>query len=96
MLLDTDPGLRYRDSQILVEDVRLDASGPEHSLVVLILEATRPECLFGWRWTLDPPDHLDIEDPYFPAMIAAANLQEYIQGGPGLPSECEPDDVTWF
>lgn len=82
---------------ILVEDVYLDELDPEYPLVVLLRDESRPECLFGYRWSLKPEWSADpLQDPYFPAMLTAVNLRETLIGGPGLPRDCDPDSITWF
>lgn len=88
----------HSEDLIFVEDVRLDDSGAEDELVVLLRDKSRPRCLFGWRWSLAgwDSDPIATEDPYFPAMIAWANLEEHLVGGPGLPWECDPEGINWF
>ena len=36
------------------------------------------------------------EDPNLLATIISANLEESLVGGPGLPDECDAENVTWF
>jgi len=97
MLLKEDRKVGRPEERVFVEDVRLDAAGPEHALIVLLRDGSRPGCLFGWRWPMGPEwSDASLEDPYFPAMIATANLGESLIGGPGLPRECDPETITWF
>ena len=95
----SDKGSRVgRDTdRILVEDAFLGEIDPEYPLVVLLRDASRPECLFGFRWPLGPEWSADqLQDPYFPAMLTAVNLMETLTGGPGLPRDCAPGCITWF
>ena len=95
--LDKGSRLGRETELILVEDVYLDELDPEYPLVVLLRDESQPECLFGYRWPLEPEWSEDpLQDPYFPALIAWANLEESIVGEPGLPRECDPDSITWF
>ena len=66
--------------------VRLDASGPEHEVVVLLRDLTRPEYLFGWSTpAVDPQHHkfFELAPRYclkeaaeIHAMIVAVNLEK--------------------
>ncbi len=56
-LIERDRGLFY-DGKIRVEDIRLDASGPQHMLEIFFRDDARPRCLFGWRF---PATELDTD-----------------------------------
>lgn len=95
--LDKGSRVGRETDRILVEDVYLDEIDPEYPLVVLLRDESRPECLFGYCWPLELEWSADpLQDPYFPAMLTAANLRETLVGGPGLPRDCDPDGITWF
>jgi hypothetical protein len=95
--LDKGSSVGRETDRIVVEDVYLDEADSEHVLVVLLRDESRPGCLFGYRWPLEPEWSADpLQDPYFPAMLTAVNLRETLAGGPGLPEDCNPDGITWF
>ena len=97
------------DGTIRVEDVRLDTSrDDEHMVEVILSDATRPKCRFGWRYPATEAD--DREDPtpweagpsgpeqaeVWAHAFALTNLQEQLEAaGHGLPDECDPERVTW-
>ncbi|HET7480902.1 MAG TPA: hypothetical protein VFJ72_15465 [Rubrobacteraceae bacterium] len=100
---------RFKDRgyrKIQVEDVRLDESKPEHELIILFRDLTRPECLFGFnmeaveRGQLIGPDdahtfYTTLEDAAQGwTIVVWANFQERIIGEP-LPTDCLPDETTW-
>lgn len=60
-LTERDAGLRY-DGKILVEDVRLDASGPEHMLEILFRDDACLKYLFGWRYPATEADSDALEE----------------------------------
>jgi hypothetical protein len=73
-----------REQHVVVESIRLNVSGPEHEVVVLLRDLTRPECLFGWRAPVVAPEDGESFEPAphyglhnaaeMPAMIVAVNL----------------------
>ena len=63
------------------------------------IQEKQPGFLLGWRWPLSPEwseDPVMTEDPNLLATIISANLEESLVGGPGLPDECDAENVTWF
>ena len=96
-----------REQHAVVESVRLDASGPEHEVVVLLRDLTRPECLLGRRAPAVAPEDDKFFEPLpqyglkdaaeIHAMVAAVNLEEdLLATGYGLPKDCSSSIVTWF
>jgi hypothetical protein len=96
-----------REQHVVVESVRLDASGPDHEIVVLLRDLTRPECQFGWRATAVAPEHDEFFEPTpryglkdaaeNHAMIVAVNLEEDLLAiGYGLPKDCSSSGINWF
>lgn len=97
-----------REGLIKIEDIRIEASKPERMIVVLFRETARPECLFGWRFpvsdessqenstgettqTLGPEQAI----AWARAIVLSNFLEQIEASGLGLPSKCDPDDVTW-
>jgi hypothetical protein len=60
-LIEQDPGLRYGDRKITIEDVRLDTSGATHMLEILLRDEARPGCLFGWRFPATEADSDELQ-----------------------------------
>ena len=112
-LIEQDPGLRY-DGKITVEEVRLDTDLPVHMLEILLRDAARPRCLFGWRFPATEADVDALEGVEHPALweegvrgpeqaeiwagtFVRTNFEEEIEAaGHGLPSECDPESITWI
>lgn len=98
-LLGEKPGTFHPGRGIGVEDVRLERSGKESSVVVTFRDLKRPECLFGRREDAVGPSE-PWEDPYRDAPegwaeIVAINLQEDVEAkGRGLPRKCYPGGAT--
>jgi hypothetical protein len=95
------------DGSIWIEDIRLDTSGPEHMVEVLLWDKTRPECRFGWRYPATEADESHAEWSAAPRgpeqaeiwahTFVLTGLQEELEAvGYGLPDECKPTAVTWF
>ena len=58
---------------VRVEEVRLDASGPEHEIVLLFRDLARSRCLFGYRIeALEAPDVLHERSNPYPDLVSAA------------------------
>lgn len=90
-----------------IEEIKLDTSRPEHEVVVLLRDLSRPECLFGWRaHAVDPEDSEAFEPgPRYGlkdaaeihAMVVAVNLEEDVLAvGYSFPKDCSPDGVNRF
>ena len=98
--------LRIGGWGLRVEDVRLETSGHERMLAILLRDEARPECLFGWRFPSNDRSETDPEArrswgpeqaEVWANAIVLTNLEEEIMAvGYGLPSECAPEGVTWF
>ena len=96
----------YTWKGIGVEKTYLDASAPEHEVVVLLRDLSRPECLFGWRAPAVEPGVFE-NDLYVyrsvkdaaesHAAVVSVNLQEdfditdFVRRRP-----CTPGAVNWF
>jgi hypothetical protein len=93
---------------ITFEDTRIETNEDDYDLVVLFREDARPECLFGRRWSkiwameLEDQQGLSVEIDDEEAVegfvtLFIVNLGEEIEATDlGLPSECDPDSVTWI
>ncbi len=92
---------------VRIEEVRLDASDPEHEIMVLFLDLGRPDYLFGYRIeALETSDVLHARtnpylDPASAARAWAENVwvlfeEEVFAVGCGLPNDCSPEGVTWI
>ncbi len=91
---------------VRVEEVRLDASKPEHEVVVLFRDLARPRCLFGHRIeALETPDVLHERSNPYPDLASAARgwagvawvlFEEGVFSGYGLPGDCSAKGVTWM
>jgi hypothetical protein len=78
--------------------------------VILLREARRPHCLFGFRIAVREPSPVDNSDwqwqdredpegsiPQGSAQVIFANLMERVEAADmGLPEECDPDGITWI
>ena len=109
-LIEENPKLEHRGNRIKVEDVKVDRSGPEHFVYIFFREETRPECLFGFHtdpveWDTNPLAETIVLDPSegcwgpeeWAGQILATGFKEQILAfGHGLPSECDPERVTWI
>ena len=98
-----DNGHRYfadHGYDISVEEIRLELPGLDDEAVILFREASRPECLFGYKASLAEP--ATSEGPIFPdsegwAGVILSTLDGRITAiDRGLPDECEPDGITWI
>ena len=89
-----------------MEEVRFNASAPEHEAVVLLRDLKRPECLFAWRTPAVEPGAFeedwawssrvkDAAEIY--AEIVSVNLEEDLVST-NFPRRraCSPGAVTWF
>jgi hypothetical protein len=97
--------LRDQGWMIWVEDVRLDVSEHERTVTILFRDDARPRCLFGWRFSsndereTDPdarrswgPEQAEV----WAGTIVLTNFEEQIVAEDlGLPSECDPEGITW-
>lgn len=101
--------LLEREGRIKVEDVRLDTSGPLHRTCVLFRETARPECLFGFRMEAVGDETESSSDPLvfdplegywgpekWASTIIVTHFEEQVEAiGLGLPTDCDPDGITW-
>ena len=98
--------LRAEGRIITVEEIRLEVSGHERMLAIFFRDGARPECLFGWRFPSNDREEADPEARrswgpeqarVWAGTIVLTNLEEEITSeGYGLPSECDPEGITWF
>jgi len=97
----------YSVGKIQVEEIRLNASEPNHMLEILFRDDARPECLFGWRYPAtdseapDDPEAITSSGPAQAEFAAEAfvitSFVEQIEAlGYGLPAECDPGGLTWI
>ncbi len=99
-LLGDKPGIFHPGGGVRIEDVRLEGSREEGSVVITFRDQRRPECLFGRKEdAVGPPESW--EDPYRDAPegwaeLVAINLQEDVVSSPGLPRKCNPGSITWM
>ena len=82
-------------ARLRIEAVTVEETTPHGPhIAVLFRDDSRPECLFGWRWswTEDPrDDELD-----FAAQMLRVNLEEDVLSERyGLPADAS-EGVTWF
>jgi hypothetical protein len=103
-LVETLSWLRREGWMIRVEGVRLDVSEDERMVVILFRDEARPQCLFGWRFPSNDEEETDPEvrrawgPPQAEAWVSIVltNFEEQIMAeGHGLPSECDPESITW-
>jgi hypothetical protein len=83
--------------RISIESISREPA-PSIAAVVLLRDATRPECLFATRLPYDVVKALGFgqENAALAASICAANIEEEITAvGHGLP-ECAPGQTAWF
>jgi hypothetical protein len=99
-LLGGEPVTHRGGIAVRIESVELE----EHSVVVLLRDARRPECLFGFKDSIawpgiidkDTPDPSSESNADWRAEVYVANLIETLVGGPGLRQPCSSGDVTWL
>lgn len=98
-----------RDGRIKIEDVRLDTSGPLHSVHILFRDLGRSRCLFGyWAGAVEDeetssadPIMLDPQEGYWgpeewASTIIVTHFEEQLAAvNLGLPPECDPGGITW-
>jgi hypothetical protein len=93
---------------ITIEEVRIETNDADYDLVVLFREDARPECMLGRRWSniwaMELGDEKDLsvrisDEEAVEGFVTLfiVNLDEEIEAVDlGLPSECDPDSVTWI
>ena len=105
-LIEQDPRVEG-DGQLVVVDIRLDTSEPKHMVEMLLWDATRPERIFGWRFPATEADDSGVPwesaprgreqaEAWAQAFILTNLAEELEAVGYGLPSEYNPNGITWF
>lgn len=111
MLLEHDPQIGPEGRHITVDEVRLEPGKPDDQVVILLREARRPHCLFGFRFPAREGPALGISEedmrvlndpeeigPQVEAdIIVNGWLRERIEAADmGLPEDCAATGITWI
>lgn len=94
------PGRRSSEELVEVEKIEVVGTFPALRARIFFRDRRRPDCFLGYEWA----EEEIFQDPEFEdypqgvAHIIIANFAERIEAAdsPGLPADCDPQDVIWI
>lgn len=98
----TGPNFARIRPNLRLEDVVLEGSYPDTSVVFMFYDARKPGCLFAFRWEtfwewVEGVDYVSKHGPETPASLATVMWANFDEARDlHLPEVCDPDKVNWI